>query len=258
MWADHFESYSSFKYWAHTSVGCPCMQSPGLDKRGLYAYFGGCLYSSQHMFWYLMHYRATTAHTSLCRPCADPESFFRVDEAIQIPLKAGHHRTPFKWHFAGVYLFLSLSTGTIACDHNARECEFGIFKKKQQKATKQKTKTKQKNKKNLSAVFWLNEECPNSFVVWEFLCALRCKSQVPAKETKCLNCFGRNFWNVLTPIYIIRDSYTKVFCRLNVFQGLVVKGIVEEYVFVMLIPSQSHWVTFGHIEFHLPIGFPLS
>ena len=36
------------------------------------------------------------------------------------------------------------------------------------------------------------------------------------------------------------------------------EGIVKEYVFVMLMPSHSHGVTFGHIEFHLPIGFPLS
>ena len=35
------------------------------------------------------------------------------------------------------------------------------------------------------------------------------------------------------------------------------KGIVTEYVFVMLMPSHSHGVTFGHIEFHLPIGSPL-
>ena len=34
------------------------------------------------------------------------------------------------------YIYLSLSTGTIACDHYARECEFGIL-----------------DKKNLSAVF---------------------------------------------------------------------------------------------------------
>ena len=33
------------------------------------------------------------------------------------------------------------------------------------------------------------------------------------------------------------------------------KGIVKEYdfVFVMLMPSHSHGVTFGHIEFHLPM-----
>ena len=55
------------------------------------------------------------------------------------------------------FIYLSLFTGTIACDHYARECEFGILKNK----TKQKTKTKQKkNKKNLSTVFWLNEVCP--------------------------------------------------------------------------------------------------
>ena len=49
-------------------------------------------------------------------PCADPECFFfregpfltfviLIDEGIQIPFKAGHHRPaskmPFKWHFAG-------------------------------------------------------------------------------------------------------------------------------------------------------------
>ena len=42
------------------------------------------------------------------------------------------------------------------------------------------------------------------------------------------------------------------------FQGLVVKGIVKEYLFVMLMPSHSHRETFCHIEFHLLIGFPLS
>ena len=54
----------------------------------------------------------------MCRPCADPETFarggptlqtcffFLRGEMIQVPLKAGHHRsaseTPFKWWFAGV------------------------------------------------------------------------------------------------------------------------------------------------------------
>ena len=63
---------------------------------------------------------------------------------------------------------------------------------------------------------------------------------------------------MLTPIHIIKDSYTKIFCGPNAFQGFVVVGIVKEYVFVMLMPSQSHGVAFGHIEFHLPIGFPFS
>ena len=36
------------------------------------------------------------------------------------------------------------------------------------------------------------------------------------------------------------------------------KGIVNEYVFVMLMQINSQGVTFGHIEFHLPFGFPLS
>ena len=34
------------------------------------------------------------------------------------------------------------------------------------------------------------------------------------------------------------------------------KGIIEENLFVMLVPSHSHRVTFGHIELHLPIIFP--
>ena len=42
--------------------------------------------------------------------CADQEIFteglFLVDDGIQVPLKAGHHRpaseTPFKWRFVGV------------------------------------------------------------------------------------------------------------------------------------------------------------
>ena len=38
----------------------------------------------------------------------------------------------------------------------------------------------------------------------------------------------------------------------------VAKGIVKEYLFVRLMLSHSHRVTFGHIEFHLPYGFPLS
>ena len=36
------------------------------------------------------------------------------------------------------------------------------------------------------------------------------------------------------------------------------KGIAKENKFVMLMQSHSHGATFGHIEFHLPIGFPLS
>ena len=36
------------------------------------------------------------------------------------------------------------------------------------------------------------------------------------------------------------------------------KGVIKKNLFVMLMPSHSHRVTFGHIELHLPIGFPLS
>ena len=75
--------------------------------------------------------------------------------------------------------------------------------------------------------------------VCNFLSTPRCKSQVPVRETECRSCFGRNSQNVLTPIHIIRDGYTKVFCRLNVFPSLVVKGIIKENLFVMLMPSHS-------------------
>ena len=40
-------------------------------------------------------------------------------------------------------------------------------------------------------------------------------------------------------------------------QSLSMKGIIKENLFLMLMPSHSHRVTFGHIELHLPIGFPL-
>ena len=43
----------------------------------------------------------------------------------------------------------------------------------------------------------------------------------------------------------------------NFFEGKTLESTTtKEYVFVML--SHSPDVTFGHIEFHLPIGFPLS
>ena len=36
------------------------------------------------------------------------------------------------------------------------------------------------------------------------------------------------------------------------------EGNSQRVFFVMLMPSHSHRVTIGHIEFNLPIGFPLS
>ena len=41
-------------------------------------------------------------------------------------------------------------------------------------------------------------------------------------------------------------------------QGLFVKGVIKENLYVMLMPGHSHRMTFGHIELHLPISFPLS
>ena len=62
---------------------------------------------------------------------------------------------------------------------------------------------------------------------------------------------------MLTPIHIIRDGYAKVFCCLNVLLNLVVKGVIKENLFVMLMPSHSHRVTFGHIELCFGIQFYL-
>ena len=61
-----------------------------------------------------------------------------------------------------------------------------------------------------------------SSFICNFLCIPRRKSQIPAKETKCLSCFGRDFRDMLTPIHVICNGDTKVFCRLNIFQSLIV------------------------------------
>ena len=72
-------------------------------------------------------------------------------------------------HSWGYELFyLSFATGRIACDHYARECEFGILKKK--------NKTKQKKQeKSFSCVFTKWGVPLNSSVVWE----LTTKGQIP-------------------------------------------------------------------------------
>ena len=41
---------------------------------------------------------------------------------------------------------------------------------------------------------------------------------------------------------------------LNLFQGLIVQGVIKMTLLVMLMPSLSHRVTFGHIEGFLAIG----
>ena len=52
---------------------------------------------------------------------------------------------------------------------------------------------------------------PNQSFVCNFLSTL---SQVPAKETKCLSYFGRDFRDVLMLVHAISDGYTKVYCIL--------------------------------------------
>ena len=73
-------------------------------------------------------------------------------------------------------------------------------------------------------------------------------------KPKCLNCFRRIFRDVLTQIYVFSDSYTKLCLLTEHLPSLVVYGIVEVNLFVMLMPSHSHRVAFGHIEFHLPVA----
>ena len=63
---------------------------------------------------------------------------------------------------------------------------------------------------------------------------------------------------MLTPILVLCDCYNKIFRGLNVFQSLLMQSVVMNDLFVLVIPSHSHRVTFGNIELHLPIGLPES
>ena len=58
------------------------------------------------------------------------------------------------------FFFFLLILARSNYDHNARECNFGILKKKQKQNKKQKKKTKKKQKKIIRLCFYLNEECP--------------------------------------------------------------------------------------------------
>ena len=59
---------------------------------------------------------------------------------------------------------------------------------------------------------------------------------------------------MMTPIHVVCDCYTKIFRGLNVFQGFLMQSVVMNDLFVWVMPSHSHRVTFGNIELHLPIG----
>ena len=61
---------------------------------------------------------------------------------------------------------------------------------------------------------------------------------------------------MLTPIHVLCDCYTKIFRGLNIFQSLLMQSVVMNDLFVWVMPSHSHRVTFGNIEHHLPIGLP--
>ena len=62
-----------------------------------------------------------------------------------------------------------------------------------------------------------------------FLCSClstpRCKSQVPAKETKCQLLWKRFLKCAdMTRIHFTNEGYTEVFCRLNILQSCVVNS----------------------------------
>ena len=67
-----------------------------------------------------------------------------------------------------------------------------------------------------------------------FVCNLlstpRCESQVPSKES--LSCLRRDIRDMMTPIHVLCDCYTKIFCGLNVFQGLLMQSVVMNDLFV--------------------------
>ena len=69
-----------------------------------------------------------------------------------------------------------------------------------------------------------------------FVCNLlstpRCESQVPSKETLSLSCFRRDIRDMLTPIHVLCDCYTKIFRGLNVFQSLLMQSVVMNDLFV--------------------------
>ena len=81
------------------------------------------------------------------------------------------------------------------------------------------------------------------FFVCNILSTPRCESQVPAKKTKNLCCFGWNIRDRLTPIHVLCNCYAKIFCGLNVFQSFLVQCVVVKILFVWMMPSHSHKVT---------------
>ena len=60
----------------------------------------------------------------------------------------------------------------------------------------------------------------------------------------------------MTPIHVLCDCYTKIFCELNVFQSLLMQSVVMNDLFVCVMPSHSYRVTFGNIELHLSLSLP--
>ena len=59
------------------------------------------------------------------------------------------------------------------------------------------------------------------------------------------------------PQSLVCDGYTKIFCRLNLFQFLLMEGVFKLYLILREVPGHPHWMTFGKVKFYLPIGLLL-
>ena len=75
----------------------------------------------------------------------------------------------------------------------------------------------------LSFIIWTPSRCcilqfrANKSFACNLLSTPSCESQVPAKETQSLSCFGRNIRYTLIRIHVLCDCYAKILCGLNVF-----------------------------------------
>ena len=76
---------------------------------------------------------------------------------------------------------------------------------------------------NLSFTIWAPNRCwILQFRVYQSLYApSSCKGNL---KSNGLSCFGRSIRVMLTPIHVLCDCYTKIFCGRNVFQSLLMQS----------------------------------
>ena len=61
---------------------------------------------------------------------------------------------------------------------------------------------------------------------------LGAKAKFLRRKPKSLSCFRRDIRDMLTPIHVLCDCYTKIFRGLNVFQSLLMQSVVMNDLFV--------------------------